>query len=442
MPYYTTPLAFCQAIYENVSRIADIGDLNGQNVGAAASWVVIPVLCVVVALGIARFRRRWLERRRLRPKGLRVRLNVVRCDLNKMAEYLGGLHESDPAVWQPFELGLAAMAVCQWDQAIEQFRKALAKAGGSQLVSIHNQTGVCHYIRGRLDDALREFDESARLATRYQVERGKASALGNIGVILHDYGELSSALNTTSEALAIVRRIGDRGAAALYLGNVGNVHRDQGELDAALQFHEEALAISRGKGDRSGVASSLGNIGSVYCDRDELDKALARYEQALAISRETGDRRVTAGLLSNIGSIHRYRSELDEALVFHEDALALVREIGYQAGVAIELGNIGLILVDKVLHKQAVLTLAESLAILLAIGVALGQRQALVGMSTCDDQLGRDRVRELLKEAGMADGSIADVLDRIDQMRRRRPRQSSARRAPFALRRLMTGSPS
>jgi tetratricopeptide (TPR) repeat protein len=391
---------------------------------------------------MANLRRRWLERHRLQPKGLRARLDVIRCDLNRMAEYLGGLHDSDPAVWQPFELGLAAMAACQWDQAIEQFRAAQAKARGAQLVPIRNQTGVCHYCLGRLDEALTDFDESARLAARYQIVRAKASALGNIGVILHDCGELPRALNTMSEALSIASRIDDRAAAAPCLGNIGNVHRDQGELDAALQFHEEALAVSRRRADRSGVAISLGNIGSVYCDMDELEEALPRYEQALAISRETGDRRVTAGLLSNIGSIHRYRSELDEALVFHEDALALEREIGCQAGVATELGNIGLILVDKALHKQAALTLAESLAILLAIGVPHGQRQALVGISKCDDQMGRDSVQDLLKEAGMADGCIADVLDRIDQMRRRRPLQRSTRRAPFVLRRLVIGSPS
>ena len=419
----------------------DIGDLIGQNFGVVPS-VAMLVACAVVAIGISYLRRRWLGRRRLGSKGPGVRTNVIRRDLNKMAEYLGGLHESDAVVRQPFELGLAAMAACQWEQAIEQFRQAQARARGAQLVPIHNQTGVCHYIRGRLDDALRDFDESARLATRHQIELDKAPALGNIGVILHDCGDITNSLSTMTEALSIVRRVGDRGVMAPYLNNIGNVHRDLGELDAALQFHEEALAISRWKGDRSGVASSLGNIGSVYCDRDELDKALPRYGQALAISRDTGDRRVTAGLLSNIGGIYRYRGELDEALVFHEDALALEREIGYQAGVATELGNVGLILADKLLHKQAVLTLAESLSIMLAIGMAHGQRQALVGISACDDQLGRDRVPELLKEAGMADGSIADVLERIDQMRRRRPQHGSARRTPFAFRRLVTGSPS
>jgi tetratricopeptide (TPR) repeat protein len=413
-----------------------------HNLDAAALSAVMLVLCAAVALGIAYLRSRWLERRRLRPKSLRARPDVIRCDLNRMTEYQGGLRESAPAVRQPFVFGLAAMTARQWDQAIEHFRKALLKAAGAQLVPIYNQIGVCHYIQGRPDDALRDFDESARRARQYGDERGRAPALGNIGVILHDCGEFFNALNSMNEALSLVRRFEDRRAAMPYLCNIGNVHRDQGELDKALRFHEEALALSRMNGDRPGVASSLGNIGSVYCDQDRLDEALPRCVQALAISRETGDRRVTAGLLGSIGSIHRYRSELDEALLFHEEALALQREIGYRAGEATELGNIGLILADKELYPQGVLALAESLAILLATGVANGPRQALLGLSRCEDRLGRDMVQDLLVEARLAAGSIADVLERIDQIRRKRPHQRTGRQAPFALRRLTAGSAS
>jgi tetratricopeptide (TPR) repeat protein len=437
---WTCPELIPLYIWPGNARITAVAGYLRQGLGVAALWVVVPILCFVVALRIARFRSRRLERRRLRPKGVRTRLDVIRRDLNRMAEYRGRLRESMPAVWRPFELGLTAMAACQWDQAIGHFRSALVKAGGAQLVPVYNQLGVCHYIQGRADDALRDFDESARRATQYGDEKGKAPVLGNIGVMLHDYGEFFNALNAMNEALAVVRRFGDRPAAAPFLGNIGNVHRDQGELDKALQFHEEALALSRKVGDRSGVASSLGNIGNVYCDKDRLDEALPRYEQALMISCETGDRRVTASLAGNIANVHRYRGELNEALMFHEEALALEREIGYQAGVAAEQGNIGLILVDKELYKHAVLTLAESLAILLATGVAHGLRQALLGLSKCEDQLGRDRVQELLKEAGLANGRIADVLERIDQMRRKRPQPGRGRRLPFAPRRLAAGS--
>jgi hypothetical protein len=120
----------------------------------------------------------------------------------------------------------------------------------------------------------------------------------------------------------------------------------------------------------------------------------------------------------------------------------LERELGYQAGVATELASIGLILVDQGLHDQAVPTLAESLAILLALGVARGPGQALYGLSRCDDRLGRDRMRELLGQTGMADTSIADQLDRVDQTRQKRPWQKRGRRVPFVLPRSVTGTSS
>ena len=359
-----------------------------------------------------------------------------------MAEYLDRLQDSDPAVWRPFELGLAAMAACQWDQAIEHFQKAQTKASGAQFVPLHIQTGVSHYIQGRPDDALREFKEATRLAKLHGDKQGEAAALGNIGVIRHDCGELGSALRKLREALAITRKYGEQHSAAPYLANIGNIYRDRGESDKALKFHEDALAISREIGDKPGVASCLGNIGSTHCDKDKLGQALQHYEEALAVSRETEDRRGMASCLGKIGSIHHYRGELDEALMFYEGALALEREFGYKVGVATELGNIGLILVDKGLHAQAVPTLAESLTILLDLGVAHGPRQALFGLSICDDRLGRERMQELLKQDGLADAGIADLLDRVDQTRLRRPRPSRSRRVPFGLRRLVAGTSS
>ena len=398
------------------------------------------MLCVVVALAIVDLRHRWLERTSLRPKGDRTRRHAVRRDPDRMVEYLGGLHESDSAVWQSFEPGLAAMAACQWDQAIEHLRRARAKASGAQLVPIHNQTGVCNYMQGRLDEALRDFEESARLATQYEDEQGKSSALANIGVMHHDSGELDSALKQMSEALAMVRKSGVERAAAPHLANIGNVLRDRGEFDKALKFYEEALAISREIGDRAGVASCLGNIGSSHCDKGQLAKALEFHADALAVLRDADDRGEMARCLGKIGSIHRYRGDLDEALTYYEGALALDREIGYQAGVATELGNIGLILLDKGLHRQAVLTLAESLDALLTIGAAHGLRRALVGLSRCDDRLGRDQVQKLLKQTGLADGRTADILDRVDQLRLRRPGVKKARRAQFVPRRAMAAA--
>lgn len=424
------------------ARMKSVGTFLQQHLDVAALSVIVLVLCVAVVQGILVLRRHRQELRRLRPKGVRTRLDVMRRDPDRIVESLGGLHEADPAVWQPFEHGLAAIAACHWDEAIEHFRAARAKADETQLAALLNQTGVCHYTRGRTDHALRNFEESVRFAKQCGDEPGMAPALGNIGVILHDTGDLDRALDALSEALSIVRKHADQRAAAPYLVNIGNIQRDKGDLDKALISYAEALEISRRIGDTPSVASGLRNIGSIHHDKDELDEALQRYEEALAVSRGARDRAGIASSLSNIGSIHRYRGELDEALTYHERALSLEREIGHEAGVATELGNVGLMLVSKGLHKQAVLTLGESLAILLDLGVARGPRQALLALSVCEDRLGRERMQELLKQAGLVEAANADLLDRIDQMRRKRPGQRSSRRAPFALRWLGAGSAS
>ena len=405
--------------------------LQGYDPLALLLITIIVVFAAVVA-GRAVYRRRKRFPRWLRSMVVRKRLDMVRRDLCRMADHIGSPYESEHAGWQPFDFGLAAMAACQWNQAITHFQQAQANAGEAQLAPVLNQIGVCHYMQGRLGDALREFDESARLAVKREDGRCRASALNNIGVISRDQGELNNALKDLREALTIARESGNQAAEALYLGNIGNVLREKGELNPALKSHEDALAISRRVGDDEGVAGALGNIGSVLRDKGEADKALGRYAEAEEKARKIEYKLGAAIVISNIGSLYREKGELERALKSHESALALAHEIGYRLGVTTELMNIGLIMVSKSMHERAVSYLGDSLTFFLAAGVVDGQRQGLYGLSKCDDALGRERMQELLKKAGLADESVTDTLDRIDLIRSRRPWQMGKQRNPFA----------
>jgi tetratricopeptide (TPR) repeat protein len=388
----------------------------------AALLVIVIIVGAGAALGIAALRRRPKVPRWVKLSRPRRRLDVIRRDLDRMAEYIGELRDSEPTVRQPFELGLAAMAGCHWDKAIEHFQEARARAGRLQLVPLLVQTGVCHYIQGSLTDALKDFGESSRLAEREGDKQGRAAALADIGVIHHEYGELGSALTHLNEALAITRESGNHRVVALCLGNIGNIHREKGQLEDALKSHENALAISRRIGDEPGVVSGLGNTASVRRDKGELDKALELYAEAVETARKVGDNFGYAVELGGIGGVYRDKGDLDRALKFHEDALAGIRRIGFRLGEAAELGNVGLILEKRGAHGQAVPNLVETLTILLLVGVSNGQNQALLGLSRCDDALGRERLQELLKQVPMSDEGAADLLDRIDQLRLRRPR--------------------
>ena len=383
--------------------------------------VIVIVAGVGIALGAVAFRRRRKLAHWLGQKRGKTRLDVIRRDLDRMVEYIGELRESTAAVSQPFEAGRIAMAACNWSQAIERFREAQANAGPAPLVPLLNQIGVCHYVQGKLLDALWEFAETARLAEERGDESGRTAALNNVGVIRHDHGELRHALELFKEALAMARAAEDQAVTALCLGNIGNVQRERGELDAALQSHEDALAISRRAGDEQGVVTALGNIGSVRRDKGELDKALECYAEAVETARKIGYNFGYAIELGSIGGVYRDKGELDRALKFHEDALAGSRKIGFRIGAAAELGNVGLILAKKGAHELAVPSLVESLTIFLTVGAIPGQLPVLLGLSRCDDALGRERMEQLLKQARLTGEDVTETLDRVDQIRLRRP---------------------
>ena len=393
----------------------------GHNFDAILFWATLLVACCVIILAIFVHILYSLNPTVRRARRTAIGYKMMRRDTDRIAEYLDGLANSGPAVRQPFELGLAAMETYNWGQAVEHFREAMMQARGAEIVALFNLSGVCRYTQGMLDYARTSFEEAFRLAEQFGDEEGKAPALGNIGVIYHDMGDLDLALQYKEQALAKAHQLGDQWAEAIYLANIGNIWHDKEDLDKALEYHEQALELSRDLGDKWGVASDLASIASVLRDKGSLDEALKYNNEALAIARKIGHRLGVVTDLRSIASIYRYKGKLDEALKYGEQALAEARKVGYRLGVATDLGNIGLILTDQRKYEQAVPTLAESLAILLAGGFADGPRQVVTGLVRCEDTLGRNRVEDLLKQAGLDERAASDLLDRVDQMRRRKP---------------------
>ncbi len=382
---------------------------------------IIVAACSVLIAGTIIFIRYYLSPARRWARFVARSREVMRRDMDRLAVYIDGLPGSGIAVRKPFELGRAAMAAYEWEQAIGHFREAMTPARGAEIVALFNLTGVCQYTQGQLDKALADFQESFRLAKQFRDVNGEAPALGNIGVILHDTGDLDKALEYKEQALTKAHDLGDQWAEALYLGNIGNIWHDKGDLDKALEYHELALDLAHTLGDKWSVASGLARIGSIYRDKGGLDKALHYRQEALAIAGKIGYWLAAVENLREIASIYHSEGRFDEALRYGEKSLSLARKTGYRVGMATELGNVGLILKDKKEYERAVPKLAEALTMLVAIGVADGPRQLLTGLVRCEHVLGRKRVEELSRQAELDDRSIADMFDRIDQMHRVRP---------------------
>jgi tetratricopeptide (TPR) repeat protein len=397
------------------------------------SVLLLTALVVVLAVGlpVAVIFGRRLAPQRARRVAFSKRLDLVVRDLDRLADTPGEVSRADTQAWQSYRHGLAALTECHWEEAIKHLWAAQGMVTGAQLVPLFHQAGVCHYMEGRLGGALKESREAARLAEQCEDLPGRVLALNNIAVIEHESGELDEALAVLRQARGLARQSFDRAAEAFCLANIGNILRENGAYGAALQAHEESLALSRQVGDRKGIADCTANIAGVLRDRGEVDKAIERYAAAVAAARKVNHKLGAAVALGNLGCLYLARGDVKRALEHHESALALAREIGFRLGVVTELANIGLLNVGRRAYEQAVTYLVEPLTYLLEAGVANGHRQALYGLSKCDDALGRKRMQELLW-AGMAKDAAAEILDRIDQIRIRRPWQLDSRQNPFA----------
>jgi len=385
----------------------------------AACRAIAPGLWVSVGMGGVI--KRMLAPGRRQPQTDLKRLDALRRSMGRMAECHDGLCASDPTARRLFDRGISAMRACNWHDAISHLQQAKTETNGVHLVALLNLSGVCNYTSGRADAALRDFEESERLAATLHAGRGRARALNNIGLIRRDRGELDPALATLSESLALTRGLADQWVVAILLGNIGNVWHDKGDLATALSYHEQALTATHEIGDRWGEACELGNIGSVYLDKGEPNRALRYYLQGLAMARAIGYQLGVATGLANVASICRSEGRLGKALQLEKEALAVARKAGDRIGMAAYLGNIGLDLMSRRKHSEAVPRLAAALTILSSVQVADGPRQALTGLVVCEDRLGRGRIEGLLREFGLREGKVEDVLDRMDQIRMKRP---------------------
>jgi len=232
--------------------------------------------------------------------------------------------------------------------------------------------GNAYYSLSRNKEALKNYNAILKLTKNVNEKEaleGKASALGNIGLLYQDKGDLDQALKYHQEALKIDKEIGFRQGEANQLGNIGLIYQAKGDLDQALKYLEEALKIAKEIGYREGEASALGNIGLIYKAKGDLDQALKYLEEALKIHKEIGYKQGEANALGNIGLIYQTKGELDQALKYLEEALKIHKEIGFREGEASALGNIGLIYKAKGDLDQALKHYNEALKIFEEIGM-------------------------------------------------------------------------
>lgn len=196
-------------------------------------------------------------------------------------------------------LAVACHDLCDYEQAEKLLVRAIA--GGMDSSAVHFNLGKVRQMLGKLDAAVRDFDEAIRR------DPAHIDAYISRALVLRSAEAWEDAAATLEHAILLAPY-----HAELHF-HYGNVMHDLQDRRAAIDAYETALALKP-----THIEAAV-NCGNAYRELDDIEQALAHYTRALALAPEHPEARYNKSLaLLADGQLSRgwrmYEARLDSEL--------------------------------------------------------------------------------------------------------------------------------
>jgi tetratricopeptide (TPR) repeat protein len=212
-----------------------------------------------------------------------------------------------------------------------------------QKALILQATGIAYQYMDKLDEALRNFQDSIDINRKLGKKRGVAASLAQMAQLQGLKGRPDASLASYNEALKLFQEIGSKKEAGDVMIDIGGLYLDRGQRDKALQMFKDSLQIQRDAGDEGNQAVCLNNIGNVYLDKGENQDALTYFQQALQLREKLNVQDQIAETLHNLGLVYASNGESEKAMASYMRALDLKRKSNDARAAAVEENAIGVL---------------------------------------------------------------------------------------------------
>ncbi len=163
----------------------------------------------------------------------------------------------------------------------------------------HANLGFALFEKGRLDDAIAEFQEAIRLNPDF------AEAYFNYGNVLVRKDDLDGAIRLFETAIGLYPDY------TVAYDSLGDALEKKGDLDGAIRVFQEA--VKRGPG----LAGPYNNLGNVLDKKGETDEAMRMFQAAILIDPDFAEAHC------NLGTVLDKKNRLDEAIGEYQTAIRL-----------------------------------------------------------------------------------------------------------------------
>lgn len=250
---------------------------------------------------------------------------------------LSKLLPNDPQV--QFEIGALYEGHGALDQAHEHYARVVQT--DPKYLEALLAVGRVEVKRGNPQASLDYLNRALSSAVELNNQQGKANVLQTLGFAYRVLNKLDDALRNDQESLAIKTQLGDKRGMAASLDEIAQIYKLQGKSPEASKNYQQVLKLEKEVGDKAGLGRALMNLGDLYNTQGRVDDAIDATKQALQIQLELGDENVQSISLNNIGTLYFSKGQYNDALAYFERALTLRQKLKVSADIAQTMNNIG-----------------------------------------------------------------------------------------------------
>jgi len=185
------------------------------------------------------------------------------------------------------------------------------------------------------------------------VDRMVGITVKEIGDCLSNVGRLDDALKLYQEAAVLAEKVGDKRAEAVAKAELGNVRRLQRRFEEAIAINTETLRIFEDLGEPTGVATAWIHLCRVYQDADDLDSAENASQEALRVFVRLGDQHAQAHTLNDLGAVYARMGRSEEAARVFRQAVDIYMRLNDIAMEGKSRTNMAHVLVSLGRHAEA-----------------------------------------------------------------------------------------
>lgn len=186
----------------------------------------------------------------------------------------------------------------------------------------------------RNEEAIDYYFKALRIAEKQKLEKNRAIALNNIGLIYNNIKDFNLALDYIKRSFSIFKNFNDKSLIIQSYNNLASIYWNNKQIDSALKYYNLAFEVSKEINDLVGLLHSYNNLGVVYLGKGENYLALEYFYRSLEISKDLRNRTGEAQTLNNLGQVFISLGKYNTAASNIEEALSIAQELNAKAIIA------------------------------------------------------------------------------------------------------------